>query len=48
MDIQEVSEKLLTRINSPRLSAAFEKAARRIPAVQAEIEASYAEIMGEM
>jgi glutamate/tyrosine decarboxylase-like PLP-dependent enzyme len=48
MDIQEVSEKVLTRINSPRLSAAFEKAARRIPAVQAEIEASYAEIMGEM
>jgi glutamate/tyrosine decarboxylase-like PLP-dependent enzyme len=48
MDITKVSETLLTRLNSPRISAAAEKLARRIPALRAEIEATYDDLIGDM
>lgn len=48
MDITKLSETILTRINSPRLTAVVEKWAQRIPAVQAEVESSYAEVLDEL
>lgn len=40
-----VAESVLARLNSPRLAALVEKLARRIPPLQAKIEASYQEIV---
>ena len=48
MDIRKTSEKILTRINSPRLTAVVEKLARRIPAVQAEMTTSYQTILDDL
>jgi glutamate/tyrosine decarboxylase-like PLP-dependent enzyme len=48
MNITKLSETLLTRLNSPRISAAAENLARRIPALRAEIEATYDDLIGEM
>ena len=48
MDIIELSEQVLTKINSPRVTASFEKIAQRIPAVKRHIESTYDDIMGDL
>lgn len=48
MDFAKVAEKLLGRVNSPRLAALVEGLARRIPAARAQMEASYAQVIAEM
>lgn len=48
MDAAKLVEGLLTRVNSPRLSAAVERVIRRIPAARAQMEESYAQIIAEM
>ncbi|MCO5196033.1 MAG: aminotransferase class V-fold PLP-dependent enzyme [Anaerolineae bacterium] len=48
MDITELSETVLTKINSPRVTTVFEKVAQRIPAVRRQIESSYDDIMGDL
>lgn len=48
MDLAKLAEALLGRVNSPRLAAAVEGIMRRIPAAQAQMEASYAQVIGDM
>jgi glutamate/tyrosine decarboxylase-like PLP-dependent enzyme len=48
MDITKLSETLLTRLNSPRITAVAEKLAQRIPAIRDEMEASYQEIIDDL
>lgn len=42
------AENVLARLNSPRLTAFVEKLARRIPSLQAKVEASYQEMLNDI
>ena len=48
MDITKLSETILTRLNSPRLTAVAEKLAQRIPLIRDEVEATYQEIIDDL
>ncbi len=48
MDIVSLSQRVLARLNAPRLTALFEKLAQRIPIIREQIESSFQEIIDDM